>query len=134
MTAPGPQLRLSVILKTESQIDGATIAAAFGCSRAVLWWWRMLPVGNAAFQARVQLSVLMARNRGCVVVMACALTGCALGPEYLALDPVLPVNFTVPPAAREPSSGGVSADLWQWCRSLRDPRLNRQCSSAGPLH
>ena len=71
----------------------------------------------------------MARNRGCVVVMACALAGCALGPEYLAPDAALPVNFTVPPGA-----GGRSADLWQWWRSLRDPLLNRQCSSAGPLH
>ena len=68
---------------------------------------------------------MRARNRGCLVVMACALTGCALGPEYFAPDAALPVNFTVPPAAREPSSGGRSADLWQWWRSLRDPQLNR---------
>ncbi len=64
------------------------------------------------------------RNLACSVVFAGALAGCALGPEYFTPDAVLPANFVTPPAGRESSSGGASPDLWQWWRTLRDPRLN----------
>ena len=53
-----------------------------------------------------------------------ALSGCAVGPEYLTPDVVLPVNFVPQPALRESGSGGVSPDQWQWWSSLRDPQLN----------
>lgn len=64
------------------------------------------------------------RNLACSVVFAGALAGCALGPEYFTPDAVLPANFVTPPAGRGSSSGGASPDLWQWWRTLRDPRLN----------
>jgi NodT family efflux transporter outer membrane factor (OMF) lipoprotein len=48
-----------------------------------------------------------------------------LGPEYFAPDAALPVNFVIPPATKEPQSGGASPELWQWWRTLRDPQLNR---------
>ncbi|HLJ01696.1 MAG TPA: efflux transporter outer membrane subunit [Bradyrhizobium sp.] len=59
-----------------------------------------------------------------LVVTAGALAGCALGPEYLTPDAALPGRFTAPPVGNGPSSGGASADLWQWWRTLRDPQLN----------
>jgi NodT family efflux transporter outer membrane factor (OMF) lipoprotein len=58
------------------------------------------------------------------LAMAFALSGCALGPEYLTPDAVLPASFTVPPAGNEPGSGGTSPDRWQWWSTLRDPQLN----------
>jgi len=59
-----------------------------------------------------------------LVVLAGALAGCSLGPEYFTPDAALPVNFTVPPAGNGAPSGGRDADLWQWWRTLRDPELN----------
>lgn len=64
------------------------------------------------------------RNLACSVVFAGALAGCAVGPEYLTPDAVLPATFVTPPAGKEASSGGASPDLWQWWRTLRDPQLN----------
>jgi NodT family efflux transporter outer membrane factor (OMF) lipoprotein len=58
------------------------------------------------------------------LAIAFALSGCAVGPEYLTPDAVLPASFTVPPASNEPGSGGASPDQWQWWSTLRDPQLN----------
>ena len=58
------------------------------------------------------------------LAIAFALSGCAVGPEYLTPDAVLPASFTVPPAGNEPGSGGTSPDRWQWWSTLRDPQLN----------
>jgi NodT family efflux transporter outer membrane factor (OMF) lipoprotein len=58
------------------------------------------------------------------LAFAVALTGCAVGPDYFTPDAAVPVSFAAPPAGKEPASGGVSPDLWQWWRSLRDPLLN----------
>jgi NodT family efflux transporter outer membrane factor (OMF) lipoprotein len=55
---------------------------------------------------------------------AVALSGCAVGPDYLTPDAVLPAAFLAQPASKEPAAGGASADLWQWWRTLRDPQLN----------
>ena len=60
-----------------------------------------------------------------LVVFAGALAGCSLGPEYFTPDAAIPVSFTVPPAGNGPKSGGASADLWQWWKTLHDPELNR---------
>jgi len=60
----------------------------------------------------------------CSAVFAVALTGCAVGPEYFTPDAAIPAAFVAPPAGKEAQSGGPSADLWQWWRSLRDPQLN----------
>jgi outer membrane protein TolC len=60
----------------------------------------------------------------CLVILAGALAGCSLGPEYFTPDAALPVNFTVPPTGNGSQSGGASPDLWQWWRTLRDPQLN----------
>jgi NodT family efflux transporter outer membrane factor (OMF) lipoprotein len=60
----------------------------------------------------------------CVVVVAGALAGCSLGPEYFAPDAALPVSFVTPPGGERLPSGGASPDLWQWWRTLRDPQLN----------
>jgi outer membrane protein TolC len=64
------------------------------------------------------------RSLACSVVFAVALSGCALGPEYFTPDAAVPAAFVVPPAGKEPASGGASPDLWQWWRTLRDPQLN----------
>ena len=58
------------------------------------------------------------------LAVAFALSGCAVGPEYLTPDAVLPAGFLAQPASKEPASGGASPDLWQWWRTLRDPQLN----------
>jgi outer membrane protein TolC len=58
------------------------------------------------------------------MVFSGALAGCALGPDYFTPDATLPATFVVPPAGKEPASGGASPDLWQWWRTLRDPQLN----------
>ena len=60
-----------------------------------------------------------------LVVLAGALAGCSLGPEYFTPDAAIPASFTVPPAGSGPKSGGASPDLWQWWKTLRDPELNR---------
>jgi NodT family efflux transporter outer membrane factor (OMF) lipoprotein len=59
----------------------------------------------------------------CLVVVAGALAGCSLGPEYFTPDAALPVSFVTPPGGERPS-GGTSPDLWQWWRTLHDPQLN----------
>jgi NodT family efflux transporter outer membrane factor (OMF) lipoprotein len=59
----------------------------------------------------------------CLVVVAGALAGCSLGPEYFTPDAALPVNYVTPPGGERPS-GGASPDLWQWWRTLHDPQLN----------
>jgi NodT family efflux transporter outer membrane factor (OMF) lipoprotein len=59
----------------------------------------------------------------CVVVVAGALAGCSLGPEYFTPDAAIPASFTVPPAG--PRSGGAAPELWQWWKTLHDPQLNR---------
>ena len=64
------------------------------------------------------------RYLACSVVLAVALSSCALGPEYLTPDAALPAAFVAPPAGKEPAPGGASPDLWQWWRTLRDPQLN----------
>src|ERR1700740_3407633 len=65
------------------------------------------------------------RNLGCAVVFAGGLAGCAVGPDYLTPpDTAIPAAFLAHSAMKEPASGGASADLWQWWRSLRDPQLN----------
>jgi NodT family efflux transporter outer membrane factor (OMF) lipoprotein len=64
------------------------------------------------------------RNPGCAIVLAGLLAGCAVGPDYQTPDAALPVAFLTQPAIKEPASGGVSPDLWQWWRTLRDPQLN----------
>jgi NodT family efflux transporter outer membrane factor (OMF) lipoprotein len=64
------------------------------------------------------------RNLACAMVFSGALAGCAVGPDYLTPDAALPVAFLAPPAGKEPGSGGVSPDLWQWWRTLHDPQLN----------
>lgn len=64
MTAPGPQLlKPSVILKTSPQTDSASIVKAFGCSRAVLYFWRErfgfprgVRVGNARMTATADIA------------------------------------------------------------------------------
>ena len=58
------------------------------------------------------------------LAVALALSGCAVGPEYLTPDAVLPASFLVPPAGKEPGSGGAGPDQWQWWATLRDPQLN----------
>src|ERR1700722_2136270 len=58
------------------------------------------------------------------LAIAFALSGCAVGPEYLTPDAVLPASFTVPPAGNEPGSRSASPDQWQWWSTLRDPQLN----------
>jgi NodT family efflux transporter outer membrane factor (OMF) lipoprotein len=58
------------------------------------------------------------------LAIAFALSGCAVGPEYLTPDAVLPASFTVPPASNEPGSRGASPDQWRWWSTLRDPQLN----------
>lgn len=65
------------------------------------------------------------RSLACVAVFAGGLAGCAVGPDYLTPDTAVPANFVAAPAGKEPRSGGASADLWQWWRTLRDPQLNR---------
>jgi NodT family efflux transporter outer membrane factor (OMF) lipoprotein len=60
-----------------------------------------------------------------LVVFAGALAGCSVGPEYFTPDAAIPASFTVPPAGNGPRSGGASPDLWQWWKTLHDPRLNR---------
>jgi NodT family efflux transporter outer membrane factor (OMF) lipoprotein len=60
----------------------------------------------------------------CLVVVAGALAGCSLGPEYFTPDAAIPASFTVPPAGNGPKSGGASPDLWQWWKTLHDPQLN----------
>src|ERR1700732_795171 len=55
---------------------------------------------------------------------AVALSGCAVGPDYLTPDVALPATFLAQPASKEAASDGASADLWQWWRTLRDPQLN----------
>src|ERR1700674_1848523 len=55
---------------------------------------------------------------------AVALSGCAVGPDYLTPDVALPATFLAQPAIKEAASDGASADLWQWWRTLRDPQLN----------
>ncbi|MDR3464366.1 MAG: efflux transporter outer membrane subunit [Xanthobacteraceae bacterium] len=52
------------------------------------------------------------------------LGGCAMGPDYQAPDLVLPGAFATRADSRAPVSGAVRADLSQWWRILRDPRLN----------
>lgn len=64
------------------------------------------------------------QDLGCLVVLAGALAGCSLGPEYFTPDAAIPASFTVPPAGKEAQSGGASADLWQWWKTLHDPQLN----------
>src|SRR5690349_16087176 len=68
---------------------------------------------------------MSARDLACVVVLAGALAGCAVGPDYLTPDTAIPANFTAAPAGKELGSSSASADLWQWWRTLRDPQLNR---------
>ena len=58
------------------------------------------------------------------LAIAFALSGCAVGPEYLTPDAVLPASFTVPPAGNEPGSRSAGPDQWQWWSTLRDPQLN----------
>jgi len=67
---------------------------------------------------------MRARSLACSVVFAGALAGCAVGPEYFTPDAALPAAFVAAPAGKESQSGGASADLWQWWRTLRDPQLN----------
>jgi NodT family efflux transporter outer membrane factor (OMF) lipoprotein len=62
------------------------------------------------------------------LVLAASLAGCAVGPEYFTPDAALPVNFAMPPAGKDSSSGGASPD--QWWRSLRDPLLNELIGEA----
>jgi len=57
------------------------------------------------------------------LAVAVALGGCAVGPEYLTPDAVLPATFLAQPASKE-ATYGASPDLWQWWRSLHDPLLN----------
>ena len=64
------------------------------------------------------------RNLPCVVALAGALAGCAVGPDYQMPDVALPAAFVVQPAVKEPGPGGASPDQWQWWRTLRDPQLN----------
>ncbi len=64
------------------------------------------------------------RSLACLMTVAGALAGCAVGPEYFTPDAVLPVSFVTPPAGRDSQSGGASPELWQWWRTLRDPQLN----------
>jgi NodT family efflux transporter outer membrane factor (OMF) lipoprotein len=59
-----------------------------------------------------------------LVVCAGALAGCSLGPEYFTPDAAVPVSFTVAPAGNGSQSGGASADMWQWWRTLHDRQLN----------
>jgi NodT family efflux transporter outer membrane factor (OMF) lipoprotein len=58
------------------------------------------------------------------LAIVAALSGCAVGPDYFTPDAVLPAAFLAQPAGKEPAPGGVSPDLWQWWRTLRDPQLN----------
>jgi NodT family efflux transporter outer membrane factor (OMF) lipoprotein len=58
------------------------------------------------------------------LAVACVLSGCAVGPDYFTPDAVLPASFLAQPAVKEPASGGVSPDLWQWWSTLHDPQLN----------
>src|ERR1700674_5044971 len=55
---------------------------------------------------------------------AVALSGCAVGPDYLTPDVALPATFLAQPAIKEAASDGASPDLCQWWRTLRDPQLN----------
>src|ERR1700732_3079176 len=55
---------------------------------------------------------------------AVALSGCAVGPDYLTPDAALPAIFLAPPASKAPVSDGASPELWQWWRTLHDPQLN----------
>ena len=64
------------------------------------------------------------RYPGYAIVLAGLLTGCAVGPDYQKPDAALPVAFLSQPALTEPGTSGASPDLWQWWRTLHDPRLN----------
>jgi NodT family efflux transporter outer membrane factor (OMF) lipoprotein len=70
------------------------------------------------------------RNLACLVVFAGALAGCAVGPEYLTPDVALPVAFQTPPAGKGEGPNGANPDLWQWWRSLHDPKLNELINRA----
>ncbi len=58
------------------------------------------------------------------LAVAVALSGCAVGPDYLTPDAALPATFLAPSASKEPASDGASPELWQWWRTLHDPQLN----------
>src|SRR6202790_2884966 len=53
-----------------------------------------------------------------------ALSGCAVGPDYLTPDAALRATFLAQPASKGRASEGASPDLWQWWRTLHDPQLN----------
>jgi outer membrane protein, multidrug efflux system len=60
-----------------------------------------------------------------IVIAAAYLSGCAVGPDYVAPDFRVPTQFS---AWRTPPSTGTkgapTADLAQWWRVFRDPELN----------
>ena len=60
----------------------------------------------------------------CLFAAAGVLAGCSLGPEYFTPEAAVPATFTVPPAGNGSQSGGGSAELWQWWKTLHDPKLN----------
>jgi NodT family efflux transporter outer membrane factor (OMF) lipoprotein len=67
-----------------------------------------------------------------IVGAAFFLSGCAVGPDYVAPDVPLPASLSGPssPALRGPSSTGASSDatppaeITRWWLALRDPQLN----------
>jgi len=64
------------------------------------------------------------RNLACAVAFSGALAGCAVGPDYLTPDVVLPAAFVTQSERKAPPSEPANPDLWQWWRTLRDPQLN----------
>src|SRR5579864_6843667 len=83
----------------------------------------MLPAHRQR-SAVIRSGCMRVRNLACTVVIAGALAGCAVGPDYFTPDAAIPVNFVTPPAGKEPASGGASPELWQWWRTLHDAKLN----------
>jgi NodT family efflux transporter outer membrane factor (OMF) lipoprotein len=55
-----------------------------------------------------------------VILLALALTGCMVGPDYHTPATTMPVSFVPPPPSTEP----VTIDITQWWKSLNDPHLN----------
>lgn len=60
-----------------------------------------------------------------MLVSVCALSGCAVGPDYKAPEATLPSAYVASTNAAEPRSVAITpVDLRQWWRMFRDPELN----------
>jgi NodT family efflux transporter outer membrane factor (OMF) lipoprotein len=88
-------------------------------------------IGAALLQSSGSFKFRTAVGRGCAMLFAAALCGCAVGPDYRAPElPAIDEWHTPPAPLAKPAAADDDATLGAWWTVLNDPTLNELIDTA----